>query len=140
MLKIKILSVGKTREQWLESAFQEYSKRLKNCIHFTCLWAKDDSQLVEWSLKENFYLCLDPLGRSFTSENFAAYLSTCWQKEGSRLTFIIGGAEGTPLKVKQRGELISLSSLTFTHQITRLILIEQIYRTIEIHKGSNYHK
>lgn len=140
MLKLKLISVGKTKEKWLEEAFQEYVKRLRPFVQIECLWAKDSPQLVEWAQKETFYLCLDPQGRTFTSEEWAQFLLQKWEKEGSRLTLIIGAAEGLPQELKQKGELISLSALTFTHQITRLVLIEQIYRAIEIKKGSHYHK
>lgn len=140
MLKLKILSVGKTKEKWLDDAFNEYVKRLKPNVHIECLWAKDPSQLVEWGRKESSYLCLDPKGKFHTSEELAKFLMSEWERKNSKITFIIGGAEGLPPELKQEGILISLSSLTFTHQITRLVLIEQIYRTIEIQKNSHYHK
>lgn len=140
MLKLKILSVGKTKEKWLDEAFNEYVKRLKPVVQIESLWAKDTAQLIEWAQKENHYLCLDPTGRLFTSEEWTDFLFQQFEKEGSRLTLIIGGAEGLPPEIKQQGILISLSPLTFTHQITRLILIEQIYRATEIQKGSHYHK
>lgn len=140
MLKLKILSVGKTKEKWLNDAFNEYVKRLKPSVQIESLWAKDTPHLIEWAKKENYYLCLDPAGRLFTSEELSFFLTQQWEKEGSRLTLIIGGAEGLPPEIKHKGNLISLSPLTFTHQITRLVLIEQIYRVIEIQKGSNYHK
>jgi len=64
-----------------------------------------------------------------------------WVNQGSRIAFAIGGAEGLPPQIiKQAAYILSLSPLTFTHQITRLILIEQIYRALEIEKGSQYHK
>jgi 23S rRNA (pseudouridine1915-N3)-methyltransferase len=140
MIKIKILSIGKTKEKWLDEAFNEYVKRLKSFVQIECAWAKDNAQLMEWALKESSYLCLDPAGRLLTSEEFAQFLIQQWERGGSRLTFIIGGAEGLPPELKQTRQLLSLSPLTFTHQITRLVLIEQIYRTIEIQKGSQYHK
>lgn len=140
MIKLKILSIGKTKEKWLNDAFNEYVKRLSASVQIESAWAKDDAQLIEWAQKENFYLCLDPAGRLFTSEEFAHFLIQQWEKGGARLTLIIGGAEGLPAEIKQKGSLISLSPLTFTHQMTRLVLIEQIYRSIEIQKGSHYHK
>lgn len=140
MIKLKILSVGKTKEKWLEEAFNEYVKRLKPVAHIETLWAKDTPQLIEWAQKEPSYICLDPNGRLLTSEEFSSFLSQAWQKGGSRLTLVIGGAEGLPEILKKESQLVSLSPLTFTHQLTRLILIEQIYRAIEIQKGSNYHK
>ena len=140
MLKLKILSVGKSKETWLEDAMQEYAKRLKPYLSIEWLWAKDNSQLVDWAKKESSVICLDPAGRLLTSEQFATFIEQAWEKGGSRLTFIIGGAEGLPMELKTHSPLISLSPLTFTHQITRLVLIEQIYRAIEIKRGSPYHK
>jgi 23S rRNA (pseudouridine1915-N3)-methyltransferase len=70
----------------------------------------------------------------------ASFLSAQWEEAGSRLQLVIGGAEGIPIQLKQNSPLISLSPLTFTHQITRLILIEQLYRAVEIQKNSKYHK
>ncbi|MFI0435184.1 MAG: 23S rRNA (pseudouridine(1915)-N(3))-methyltransferase RlmH [Parachlamydiaceae bacterium] len=140
MIKIKILSVGKTKEKWLTDAFNEYVKRLTHSFHIECLWAKDNIQLVEWAEREHNPLSFDPAGQLFTSEQFAHFLIHQWEKGGARLSFIIGGAEGLPCEIKKRGNLVSLSPLTFTHQITRLILIEQLYRASEIQKGSHYHK
>ena len=62
------------------------------------------------------------------------------ERGGSRLSFIIGGAEGLPAEVRADATLVSLSRLTFTHQMARLVLAEQIYRATEIRKGSGYHK
>ena len=140
MLKLKILSVGKTKEKWLDDALREYLKRLKPVVQIECFWAKDTAQLCEWAQKEPSALCLDPRGRHFTSEEFSSFLVHAWEKERSRLTCIIGGAEGLPQDLKQNNTLISLSALTFTHQLTRLVLIEQVYRALEIQKGSQYHK
>ncbi|MDP1880612.1 MAG: 23S rRNA (pseudouridine(1915)-N(3))-methyltransferase RlmH [Parachlamydiaceae bacterium] len=140
MYKLKIISIGKTKEKWLDEAVQEYLKRLKPYVQIETLWAKDNHQLIDWCQKENSFICLDPQGTLHTSESFSQFLIRKWEKEGSRLTLVIGGAEGLPQILKEKSQLISLSPLTFTHQMTRLILIEQIYRAIEIHRGSNYHK
>jgi 23S rRNA (pseudouridine1915-N3)-methyltransferase len=140
MLKLKILSIGKTKENWLEAALAEYTKRLKPVMSIEWIWAKDNSHLIELAKKEALVICLDPLGSQLTSEQFADFLEHSWQKGGSRLTFIIGGAEGLPLELKKNFTLISLSSLTFTHQMTRIVLLEQMYRAFEIQKGSHYHK
>ncbi|MCE2983712.1 MAG: 23S rRNA (pseudouridine(1915)-N(3))-methyltransferase RlmH [Parachlamydia sp.] len=140
MIKLKIFSVGKTKETWLDEAFREYEKRLRGVMQIECHWAKDSRQLEEWVLKESSPICLDPAGQLFTSEQFAAFIEEAWNLGGSRLTIIIGGAEGLPKSLKKNNRLISLSPLTFTHQITRLVLIEQVYRAIEIFKGSKYNK
>lgn len=140
MVKFKILSVGKTREAWLEMALQEYIKRLQPVAIFEFQWAKDDAQLLRLVSREEFYVCLDPTGRLMTSEQFSDFLQETIVRQGGRMTFIIGGPEGLPESLRKQGTLISLSPLTFTHQVTRLILVEQIYRSFEIAKGSRYHK
>lgn len=139
-MKIKIISVGKTKESWLEEAFEEYIKRLKPIMEIECLWAKNDAQLAAWAQREKGVICLDPRGAQQTSEQFSTFLHQQIERNGSRLAIVIGGAEGLTEEVKRLGPLVSLSLLTFTHQITRLILVEQIYRAFEIAKGSNYHK
>lgn len=140
MIRIKLLSVGKTKEIWLDQAIKEYEKRLTGLLHFDFIWVKDDRQLVELAEKERDYICLDPTGQLLTSEEFATFVVQAWEERGARLTFIIGGPEGIPKKLKSDRHSISLSPMTFTHQMTRLILVEQIYRAIEINKKSNYHK
>ncbi len=140
MLKIKVLSVGKTKEAWLQEAWDEYSKRLKAVLQIETVWAKDDKQLETLASKEERLLILDPAGKLYSSEAFSSLLCDELERGGSKATFLIGGAAGIPTALKSRAGLISLSPLTFTHQMTRLILIEQIYRALEIAKGSNYHK
>lgn len=140
MYHLKILSIGKTKEKWLDDAIGEYTKRLRPYLKIEMLWAKDNAQLIDWTRKESSYLCLDPKGKTFTSEKFSKFIIKEWEKGGSHLTMVIGGAEGLPSELQKNGLLISLSLLTFTHQITRLVLVEQIYRALEIHRGSAYHK
>lgn len=140
MLRLKIYSVGKNKDTWLEEAIGHYEKWLKPTMTVEWLWAKNDEQLERWVLQEPSFICLDPQGKLMTSEAFAVFLQDEWTRQGSRLTFVIGGAEGLPPTLKKRSLQISLSPLTFTHQMTRLILIEQIYRATEIAKGSPYHK
>lgn len=140
MLKVKILSIGKTKESWLEEALDEYLKRLSPILQIEFVFVKSDEQLETQCLKEKNLIGLDPRGKTVTSEEFASLFMKSLEKEGSKLTFVIGGPEGLSPKLKEKMSLISLSKMTFTHQISRLILVEQIYRAMEIHKGSQYHK
>ncbi len=141
MLKIKVYSVGKTKENWLQEALQEYERRLKPILSLEWILAKTDEQLKQFLEKESHFIALDPQGKHYTSEEFSLFLGKAFQNYDSRLTFVIGGAEGISKAVKTQAKgLISLSKMTFTHQITRLVLIEQIYRAFEIQKGSAYHK
>lgn len=137
MYKLKIFSIGKTKEAWLKEALEEYSKRLELILSIQWILAKDDPQLMTLLEKEERYIALDPKGKMFTSEEFSSWLL----QQSSRISFVIGGAEGLPPQVAERAiAKISLSKLTFTHQLTRLILVEQIYRAFEIDKGTQYHK
>lgn len=140
MQKIRFLSVGKTKEIWLEEALQEYLTRLKSTHLIEFIWAKNDAQLISLAEKEPYRICLDPAGKLFTSEEFSQFLKKNLEIGGSRLAFIIGGAEGLPPELKTSNPLLSLSPMTFTHQLSRLILLEQIYRAVEIEKGTAYHK
>ena len=140
MPTITILSVGKNKESWLDEALKEYQKRLRSSITIVFTWVKDDKQLLTAAQKHQNLIALDPTGKLMTSEDFSTWLSNQWSKKGANLTIIIGGAEGLPSSLKQNIFLISLSPMTFTHQITRLILLEQLYRATEIIKGSPYHK
>ena len=140
MFKLRILTVGKTKEDWLEMALAEYLKRLQHTASIEFIFAKNNEHLEELARKEGAVICLDSTGQVMTSEKFSSFLVRQLETHGSRLTFIIGGAEGLPLNLKLNSPLLSFSSMTFTHQIIRLILVEQIYRGLEIEKGSRYHK
>jgi 23S rRNA (pseudouridine1915-N3)-methyltransferase len=141
MYKVKIYTIGKTKEDWLQEALKEYESRLKSSLLVEWILTKNTEQLKQFLEKETNFLCLDPQGKLFSSEEFSTFLIQSLRDYHARLNFVIGGAEGIPtvLKAKSRS-LISLSPLTFTHQMTRLILVEQIYRALEIDKGSAYHK
>ncbi len=140
MLKLKVFSVGKNKEAWMEQALEEYVLRLKPVLDIDFIWVKNDAQLVALVQKEKQVVCLDPDGEPLDSPEFSAFFHRNLQAGGSRLSMVIGGAEGLPEILKKGASLISLSRLTFTHQLARLILIEQVYRAFEIAKGTAYHK
>jgi 23S rRNA (pseudouridine1915-N3)-methyltransferase len=140
MIKIKILTTNKTKEKWLEEAIDEYIKRLKTFLVITFIFAKDTDQLALIANKEDYIIALSPEGQTFTSEAFSVFLTDHIVASGSRISFVIGGPTGLPANLKPVKAMISLSQLTFTHQVARLILVEQIYRAIEISKGTPYHK
>ena len=80
MLKLKILSVGKTKEKWLDEAFSEYVKRLKPFVQIECVWAKDTSQLMEWAQKEILTFAWILHGHLFTSEELSHFLFSIGKK------------------------------------------------------------
>ena len=139
--KLKIASVGKTKETWLDDALNEYEKRLSKLLTIEWLFFKNDAQLLEFADKESHLICLDPEGKQFKdSVEFGRYFLNVLEQQGSRLTLVIGGPEGIPNTLLERYPSIRLSNLTYTHQIVRLVLVEQIYRAFEIARGSPYHK
>ena len=154
-MKVNIRIVGrKSSEPWLEEGVDMYEKRLRpSNVEIETTWHKDNVALMkgyEMDCSKNYkVICLDPKGKQPTSEVFTTNMYQWLDEGGSRLSFIIGGAEGLPNELKYPTAsskkisapiMISLSSLTFTHQFARLLLIEQIYRATEIQKGSGYHK
>jgi 23S rRNA (pseudouridine1915-N3)-methyltransferase len=141
MFKIKVYSVGKTKENWLQEALSIYEERLKSSLRFEWILAKSETQLKQFLEKETDFICLDPKGKPYSSKEFSFFLTHLLQERDSRLSFAIGGAEGFTTGIREKAKyLISFSRMTFTHQLTRLILVEQIYRALEIQKKSAYHK
>jgi 23S rRNA (pseudouridine1915-N3)-methyltransferase len=135
MRKIRIYSPGKEKGAFFQEACAEYEKRLTAQAEIIWILPKDNTELLKLLEEETDYICLSPRGNPLTSEQFAKKI-----EPKSRLAFVIGQAEGLPEKLEKHKDNISLSNLTFTHQMCRLILIEQIYRAHEIFKGTSYHK
>lgn len=141
MYRIKIFSISKTKEAWLLEACAEYEKRLKSIITLEWIFAKNNEQLKSFLSKEDTYIALTPEAKQLSSELFSEQTYSWLEVFGSRLSFVIGGAEGLEEElIKKAFDTISFSKMTFTHQMTRLVLIEQLYRATEIRKGSGYHK
>lgn len=136
MYLVKIFSIGKHKESWLTQALAEYEKRLTGKARIQWSLFKKENDLETAVSKEKTYHCLDAQGKCYTSEGFSTLIAS-----SSNHSFVIGGDKGHVESIKNRSQsLISLSPLTFTHQHTRLILLEQIYRAIEIQRNSDYHK
>ena len=136
MYKIKVFTIGKLKESWLHEGLAEYSKRLTPYMTIEWILAKNDKELTQLLEKVDTFTCLDPQGTLQTSEEFSLLV-----QENARLNLVIGGSDGIPAPLKARAKkLLSFSRLTFTHQMMRLILLEQLYRAIEISKGTSYHK
>lgn len=133
---IKILVVGKTKEYWLEAAIDEYQKRLAPFLPISWQVVKSDKQLLSAIRKHKYLIGLDPDGESMDSEMFSNFLYSSLEEQP---TFVIGGPNGLPEEMKGTS-LVSLSPLTFTHQIARLVLVEQLYRAVQIRRGTPYHR
>jgi len=142
--RVVILSVGKTKEDWLNTAVDEYVKRLRaSSVELECMWVKDDAALSARAAEQpGSLIVLDERGALYTSEAFSHVMYELLEEGGSRLTFVIGGADGLPpdLRATPAKRQMSLSRMTLTHQMARLLLAEQVYRASEIRRGSKYHR
>ena len=158
MLKINILAIGSIKESYIKLGIEEYQKRLSRFVDLTITEVpeavsktsneediKKALQVDAIYLKKlipqgSYVVVLDRQGQSFHSEALAKRLDTLQQKS-SQLTLIIGASHGLDESVLQLAkEKWSFSSLTFPHQLFRLLLLEQLYRSMTILKGHPYHK
>jgi 23S rRNA (pseudouridine1915-N3)-methyltransferase len=150
-MRFHFIWVGKTKDRnWL-ALQEEYLQRLSHFVKFSITEIKDKAthetveaegeRILEKVNQSSFVCALDVKGRSIGSRKFAAQIAD-WQVRGVReITFIIGGAEGLSSGVVERADFsLSLSFLTFTHEMARVILLEQLYRSFSIIKGYPYQK
>ena len=139
MFKIKIVAIGKIKERYIQEGIDEFVKRLRPFCVLEIIELKDrgiaeDSKAVEKYVDNNSFI-LDTNGKSFSSEEFASFI----KKQEQQMTFIIGGPEGFSEVIKDKSKLISLSKMTFTHEMARLFLTEQLYRSFMIINNRSYY-
>ena len=154
-MRVTLLTVGKTDIKWVSEGLEVYSSRLPHYIPFelreiselknVSALTKDqiktaEGKLILKALKDSDDLILlDERGKEFRSVEFADWLQKKFQN-GRDLVFVIGGAYGFSDKVYDRADgKLSLSRLTFSHQMVRTIFAEQLYRAFTIIKGEPYH-
>lgn len=155
-MKITLLIVGKTEDAYLKEGIDKYLKRLK---HYTKIEIAEIAELkntkaltpdqqknkeAEFILKRlsptDHIILLDENGVQLTSPQFAAYIDKKAISSVSNLVFIVGGSYGFDGAVYQRAnDQLSLSKMTFSHQMVRLFFVEQLYRAFTIIKGEPYH-
>ena len=143
-MNIKVLSVGRVKDPDLRNKISDYTKRISRDARITLQEIKDsDSEtegrkLLDILQKESGYaFALSEEGAIYTSAKFAARIGAIQKK----LIFVIGGPLGLSPAVKTRaGEILSLSRMTFSHEMVQLFLLEQIYRGISINLNRKYHK
>ena len=140
-MKIKLLAVGKIKEPSFKEACAEYQKRLQKYSTFEIIEIKDEGKEKEaekilQKCKDSFVIVLAEEGKQYTSLQFAELI----KKTAKDITFILGGAYGLEQRVKQRANLLlSLSAMTFPHELCRVIFLEQLYRACTIIKNEKYH-
>ncbi len=147
MMKITCLTVGKKHDQNFASAIQEYEKRLSAYVNFSFDYiapsdkTKESDQIIKRLHSDDVVWLLDERGTLFDNEKFIKDLEQCQLNSAKkRLVIIVGGAYGINASVRQRSDaILSLSKLVFPHQIVRLLLIEQLYRSFNALAGGKYH-
>ncbi|MDR0604211.1 MAG: 23S rRNA (pseudouridine(1915)-N(3))-methyltransferase RlmH [Bacteroidales bacterium] len=155
-MKVKLLSIGKTEEKYLKEGIDIYCKKLKHYFPFeyeelpplkqTRNLSLDEQKkregeviLKKISLSDTVVL-LDETGLQYSSIDFSAFIQHQMMQGSKQLLFIIGGTYGFSQELYQRKDyLISLSSMTFSYQMVRLIFLEQLYRAATLLKNEPYH-
>ncbi|MEN8199074.1 MAG: 23S rRNA (pseudouridine(1915)-N(3))-methyltransferase RlmH [Thermodesulfobacteriota bacterium] len=155
-MKLELLLLGKTKDSFIEQGILHYTKRLK---HYTALtlttlktkrkkgWTEKQERQEEGRVllaglaPGSVKVVLDSGGRQLTSEELADLISR-WEQEGRKqVSFLIGGPTGHSEEVLAMADVtLSLSKMTFTHDMVRLFLLEQLYRAYTIKAGEKYHK
>jgi 23S rRNA (pseudouridine1915-N3)-methyltransferase len=154
-MRLTVLFTGKTRERYLKEGVAEYMKRIGRYAPLTTITLPDlkisgkmaqeqvkkmeGEQILKKLKPADHVVLLDERGKMFSSTQFAQHLSSLEGRTGHTV-FIIGGAYGFSDEVQQRANAtLSLSLMTFSHQMVRLIFAEQLYRAYTILKGEPYH-
>lgn len=160
MVNIKIVCVGKLKEKYHKDEVDEYLKRLSRFAKITIIEVDEEKIKENASLKDeqnvlikegtrlltqikddDFVFLLDLHGKEISSEDFAKRMSDILLNGYSNIDFVIGGSYGLSDEVRKRSNFaLKLSPMTFTHQMTRIIILEQIYRSFKINSNQTYHK
>ena len=150
---IKLITIGSIKEKYLKEAIEEYKKRISKYTNIEIIELKDEG-LVEESkaielegekinkhlTNKDYIITLEIEGKQMTSVEFSKKLERI-QIENSNIVFIIGGSYGLSKEIKDKSNLkLSFSKMTFPHQLFRVILLEQIYRSYKIINNERYHK
>ena len=158
-MKITVVTAGKIKEKYLTAGINEFLKRLGPFANVKIVEINEEKmkdnpseaekqqtlqqegQRLLRQVPEGSYLfVLDVYGQQFSSEKLAAKLDSLALQGRSNITFLIGGAFGLSEEVRQAADFrLSFSPMTFTHQMIRLLLVEQIYRCFKINRGEKYH-
>ena len=131
--RLSIFAIGKIKKNWIREGIKQYKKRMPELII-----NESKSFNIDNIRLNNIIICLTEEGKPFSSIELTSLLLNFKNK---KIAFLVGDADGIPLNIKNKSHLLlSLSPLTFPHELARLILLEQIYRAISISNGLPYHR
>lgn len=139
-MKVHIVAVGKLKNGYVAEGVKDYYERIKHYIPITMVETKQENPF-NMITKEGFHIVLDARGKLMTSEEFASFIEDLLTTQSNDVYFYIGGPEGFSEAFKNNAQMrISLSLMTFPHELARLFFLEQLYRALTIIKGEKYHK
>lgn len=138
-MKVKVIFTGKTTEPWIRQGVDLYVSRLKHYAPFELLELPEEGILK--ALRDTDYVVLlDEHGETFSSVGWARILERNATRLPKDWAFVIGGPYGFPEALRKRSDaMLSLSPMTFSHQLVRVVFLEQLYRAFTIIKGEPYH-
>ena len=159
-MKIRLICVGKLKERFYTEAAAEFAKRLSRFCELETTELADERvaddpspaeiervkgiecrRIAERIGQGDYVIALDPRGKQLSSEELSKKLSDCMLTGKSRIAFIIGGSHGLNDELRAKADyVLSFSRMTFSHQIFRIMLLEQVYRAFKIINGEPYHK
>lgn len=158
-MKIKLITVGKIKEKYLKNGIAEYEKRLSRYVQLEMIEVSDEKAPENLSEKDiyivkdkeaerilskidkEYIIALDISGKQLDSVKLATTINDIFSYHSSDIAFIIGGSLGLSKQILDKANLrLSFSKLTFPHQLMKLILLEQIYRSFRIINNEPYHK
>jgi 23S rRNA (pseudouridine1915-N3)-methyltransferase len=139
-MKLRIVWVGKTKDPHIAKLSTDYADRIRHFLPLEVAEVREQKILAALDTSDRVVV-LDPRGKSWTSEQVAKFLEQHMTSDPRRLTFVIGDFAGLPPEVKKRADVQwSLSPLTFTHELARVLLLEQLYRALSIIHNLPYSK
>lgn len=155
-MKIRILCVGKIKEKFYREAVKEFQKRLQSFCNLEIIEVKDEkvspsvtedlvisreSEKLMSKMRDGYFIALEPNGKMLDSEELSKKLESLINTSQTPINFIIGGSLGLSKEILNKCQLVlSFSPLTFPHQLFRVMLLEQIYRSFKIMNNQTYHK
>jgi 23S rRNA (pseudouridine1915-N3)-methyltransferase len=147
-MKLRVVWIGKTKDSRLAQLCSDYISRIEHFLPLDIAEVKEPKAGIEAeadrilaAIDTDRVVVLDPKGKTWTSEQVASFIEKHMSSDPRTLTFVIGGHSGLADRVKERADIQwSLSSLTFPHDLTRVLLLEQLYRALTIIRNIPYSK
>ncbi len=154
-MKILLITIGDNEDRYLATGFELYAKRLQHYVSFDMViissqknksnskeaaMQAESKEIMKKITPSDLVILLDEAGKQYSSVEFAKQVQKYLNMPGKRMVFIIGGPYGFAPEIRERAsQTLSLSNMTFNHQMARLFFLEQLYRAMTILKGEPYH-